>query len=262
MSALVVVSTSPIPSHPSAEIIEETLRSIEERCDWPILIVADGVRPELEHRRAAYEEYLQKLSVLAVGQRWLWRNRLAGDPWLHQARAVATALHRWELGREGAGMPVPPALLFMEHDTPLVGEVPLDDMADMVAANFADVVRLYHEKLLQPEHAQLFYPSPEEARLRSVSMQGGGPFVRTRQWSQRPHVARWSYYRRMLEQHFPESSRTMIEDRMHSVAQSAPEEHRIWLYLPEGDYPGGLGTQRSDHLDGRGADPKFEMRYE
>ena len=82
----------------------------------------------------------------------------------------------------------------------------------------------------------------------------GVPLRRTVQWSQRPHLAGTDYYRTILADYFPQSARTMIEDRMHSVAQSE-KGHRLALYHPEGN------IKRSYHLDARGDESKFDMRF-
>jgi hypothetical protein len=81
----------------------------------------------------------------------------------------------------------------------------------------------------------------------------GGPLRRTRQWSQRPHLAGAGYYADMLQSEFSPQARCFIEDRMHSIASSHPERHRLAIYHPETG-----NVKRSYHLDGRQGDPKFD----
>jgi hypothetical protein len=81
---------------------------------------------------------------------------------------------------------------------------------------------------------------------------------RTLQWSQRPHLASTEYYRKIMARYFPPDNSTMIEDRMHSVAQTNPDENRIAVYCPS-DPDGSI--VRSYNLDGRQDDPKYDMNY-
>ena len=58
----VLVSSSPIPSHPSTRIVSETIHSIRWHFkDAPIYLMCDGVRPEQEHRREDYHKYKENL---------------------------------------------------------------------------------------------------------------------------------------------------------------------------------------------------------
>ena len=78
-------------------------------------------------------------------------------------------------------------------------------------------------------------------------------FMRTVQWSQRPHLARTDQYRLWIDKFFPVTSNTMIEDRLHGIVANADwEEFKVAIYAPKGS------IQRSTHLDGRGVDSKYE----
>lgn len=261
---VVLITTSPIPSHPSTAIIDTTIQSVRARTDWPILIVADGVRPELETSRLwvrdSYREYLDVLHTRLVADQVNDTGNIGLfvlTEWRHQAGAVHLGLQDVALF---AGFD-PELLLFVEHDTPLVGEWPWYALCAPLRDGTANVVRSYHEKVLIPAHgAMLLDYDPRDDGLYGLTV----PLYRTRQWSQRPHLARTDYYRRMLDTYFPPDARTMIEDRQHGILESADwNDHKVWLWLPEGDYPDGtgLGTQRSDHLDGRAGDEKYPMDF-
>jgi hypothetical protein len=236
----VLVPTSPIPAHPDTAIIDEVINSIRAQPalrDAEIIIMADGVRPEQADRVLDYLEYRRRLLWKA---HHYWHNVLVVPHWMHRHQAAMTR------DLLDAGQVTTPLMLFVEHDTPLVGEVPWEQLMLVLRANLGDVVRLYHETVLQPEHAHLM--------LGAVTELFGAPLVRTVQWSQRPHLARRDYYARILAEHFSPQARTMIEDTMHGeVNRRTWPDHRLWLYMPEGN------LQRSTHLDGRGADPKFDM---
>lgn len=244
----VVITTSPIPSHPSTAVIAETVESIRAQpdlADAEILILADGVRPEQRDRTGDYHEYLRRLC-------WLTEHR-----W-HNVVPFISTRHRHQAGllREHLHLIESPLMLFVEHDTPLLGEIPWRDLGDVIAIAGANVVRLAHEaQILEPHRHMMLDAVPTEF--------AGVPVVRTRQWSQRPHLARTNYYREVMGTYFGADSRTMIEDVMHGVVDQSVLadgelgwwQHAVVIYHPPGD------IKRSTHLDGRADDPKFDMVY-
>lgn len=230
--------------------LERTLRSIRQRLGRArILILADGVRAEQAHLAPRYEEYLHAVAWEASSNpmRW-WRNVevLPFDEHYHQGMMTRLALREVET----------PLVLFVEHDTPLTGEIDFEAVARPVLAGDVNVLRFHHEAQVHPEHAWL---SPSTDRL----IVGGVPVIPTMQWSQRPHLARTAFYREITEKYFGWASRTFIEDVMHGVCEVAWREHpeaaldewRIFLYAPEGS------MVRSLHSDGRGQDPKYDLVY-
>lgn len=242
----VLMPTSPIPSHPSTEIVEATVASIRERLpEAEILLLVDGVRDELAHRADDYAEYVRRVLWLSAH---VWRGVtvLLSDEHLHQGVMTRRAL---DVVRT-------PLVLFCEHDTPLVGDIPFGDLADVVISGDADVIRLHHEAEVLDAHRHMMIDRKPK-QIRAVRL------MRTFQWSQRPHLASAAYYRRICEEFFGWESRTMIEDVMHGVCEVAYHLHRmdgwrrhkVWLYTPVGD------IKRSTHLDGRGDDPKFDDRF-
>lgn len=233
----VVITTSPVESNPSLDIIWQTIASVERQLgEVDILIACDGVRPEQDQMRKPYERYLYYLCMWARRKRNVLPMVLGG--WGHQANTTRRALD----------MVVAPSFLFMEHDTPLNGDgIDWVDALDVVIHGYLDVLRFHHESHILDVHEHLMVDLQTKDIL-------GLPVRRTRQWSQRPHLANTEYYRRILRENFPLSSRTMIEDKMHSVAQWQPG-HRLAIYHPEGN------IERSFHLDGRGSQSKYEMEF-
>lgn len=58
----VLVSTSPIKSHPDTSIIEKTVESIRKKLpENEIFIMIDGIRNEQEYLRENYQEYIRRL---------------------------------------------------------------------------------------------------------------------------------------------------------------------------------------------------------
>jgi hypothetical protein len=92
-----------------------------------------------------------------------------------------------------------------------------------------------------------------------------GGFIRTSQWSQRPHIASVAYYRRILDSHFSADAKCFIEDKMHGVLDQAYildgiagwNQHRIHIYDPGN---GNGNMKRSYHTDGRAGERKYDER--
>lgn len=237
----ILIPTSPIPSHPSTAILDETIASVRFHFPWAdILILCDGVRPEQEDRREDYDRYVQEVC---------WK---ANFEW-HRVYPIVFGGHEHQANMTRAALDYvrTPLIMFVEHDTPLVTDEPIDwprIIPMMEDLNGPDVLRFHFEAHVHPEHEHLMEGGVLDSH--------GVPMRMTHQWSQRPHVAKRTYYQRILREHFPPNGRTMIEDRMHSVAQEFPFEHVIGMYHP----PGG-NIKRSLHSDGRGDDPKYEMNY-
>ena len=231
----VLVSTSVIPSHPSTEVIEATVKSVRDRLPLAeIIVMADGIRPEMEHRREAYTEYLERLVWLCRK----WRAVPLIFDFQHQANMTRRAL---DLVRTDL-------ILFVEHDTPLTGDIPWGPFGYFILSDTFNLIRFHHEQAIPKEHDWLM-------RGRKTLYKEGRDhkFTATVQWSQRPHLARTDRYREWIEKFFPVTSRIWIEDRMHGVVERTKwDEFRMAIYTPRNS------IQRSLHLDGRQTDPKFD----
>ena len=228
-----IVTSSPTISNPSTEIIMETLNSIPSGVE--VLVALDGVRPEQAHLTEAYDEFLYRICA------WCEHDARAAIP------IVATShLHQAGMTRLALGHIDTPAVLYIEHDTPLLTDRYIDweGCIEVVAANHLDVLRFHHEELILAVHEDLMIDHETKEML-------GVPLRRTRQWSQRPSLYNTAYLRHILETHFSLNARCFIEDRMHSPAQTQPG-HRLAIYHPDGH-----GIRRSGHLDGRAGADKY-----
>jgi hypothetical protein len=156
---------------------------------------------------------------------------------VHQAEATRRTLDRVHT----------PLILFVEHDTPLIGEIPFGQLGDAVKQEDL-IIRLHHEAAVHPEHVHL-----NAGPLRTAA---GVPVQPTVQWSQRPHLARHMKYEALINTYFTPESRTFIEDKMHGIAHHDRwEQWRLALYHPEGD------IKRSTHTDGRAGASKFDVVF-
>jgi hypothetical protein len=233
----VLVSTSPIASHPDTAILDETIQSIRDRLPLSeILVMCDGVRPEQTELTDDYLEYLRRVVWKAMHH---WDNTypIIMPTFVHQAEATRRTLQQVHT----------PYVLFVEHDTPLIGDIPFAQLVDAVAAEDL-IVRLHHEAAVHPEHE--FLNVGKVRRVAGVSVQ---PTV---QWSQRPHLATTDKYRHLIATYFTPDSRTFIEDKMHGIAHYDPwEAWRLAVYHPDGD------IKRSTHSDGRAGASKFDVVF-
>lgn len=230
----VVVTASPLPSHPSAGIINETLASIRHHLPQaPIWVLFDGVRREQEHLRAAYEEHIQNVQFQQGDVEFRFAHHL------HQVGMLRRVIDE---------IPTP-IMMFVEADTPLLTDRFIDwpVITDWLTAGKSNCIRLAHEEVIPPDHGYLMFGMEQDA-----------PLLRTAQYSARPHVATVAKYREWLG-HFSPEANTFLEDLLHSVVQENVKANGWWsekvhLYAPDNDQ----GYRRSGHLDGRAGGPKFE----
>ena len=235
----VVIPVSPIPSHPKIDILTETIESVRHHLpDAEILLTFDGVRREQYELRESYEE---------ATQRTLWT---ADHVWGNVCPFIFNE-HTHQVGMMRAAIDEikTPLLMYVEQDTPLCidREIDFGLICEFITEGHSDVVRLHHEAHIPDEHQPMMHGMEP------------GPFMRTSQWSQRPHVA-WTEFYRWVLGHFTPNARSFIEDKMHGICDEAYkiygmagwENYRVHIYAPEGD------IKRSWHTDGRAGGPKFE----
>ena len=225
----VVMPVSWIPSHPDTRIIDETISCV--RMHFPhneIILQIDGLRQERLEKKVFYDEFKSRVLWKSLHE---WKNVLPiiFDEHSHQTTMMKATI---DLIRT-------PALLYVESDTPLVTDREIDwkSCFNMLDSGLGNTIRFHHEEHIPMEHNYLM-----------LGAEGG--FMKTIQWSQRPHLSLVSYYRNEVLPYMPEN--TFIEDVFHSNVQvDGWEKHRLWIYHPEG------GIKRSYHLDGRAGTRKF-----
>lgn len=226
----VLIPVSPIPSHPDTEVIDTTVASIRERLpDSEIIIMFDGLPAWFAEHKTAYEEFKSRL---------LWKiNNEMG-----KATPMVFDQHKHQSGmvREALKLVRTPVILFSEQDTPLHNDIPFDKLVPVVRSGYANLIRFHHEASILPEHEHLnLDPKPIDIL--------GQPFLRTRQWSQRPHLASTGYYRDICEKYWDEAPR-FIEHIMYGIVAEGGDnydEHRLHIYAPSGT------LVRHKHVDGR-----------
>jgi len=253
----VLIPTSPIPSHPSTKILDETIANIRKYTDAKIIIMFDGVHKSLEHRREVYKEYHENVMLRAEGGLYGQCQLLKFHDHNHQAMMT-----RYALGN----LVKTPLILFCEHDTSPIGDIPFDDICTLleydgglkssdrvnyIRFNIFDKIPDEHKYLMLGQGvARHFYVGGND--ITDIHI----PLTLTIQWSQRPHIARTDWYKHILKTYFDKTPISMIEDVMHSVVQTTYSElgkdvFGLAIYTPEGN------QLRSYHADGRESDEKI-----
>jgi hypothetical protein len=235
----IILATSVLPSHPSTDIIDETIRSVRVHFpDNEIIMQIDGLRKEQKHRKTDYNEYKNRI---------LWKC-------LHEYKNVLPIIfeehsHQTTMMRKSINEIQTSLLLYVEGDAPLTPDMPIDwdKCLDLIEYEKANTIRFHHESVIPESHNHLM-----------IGLEDG--FMKTSQWSQRPHLSRVSYYRDIVLPFSDE--KTFIEDRFHGkvqddifpynvFSQEGWDKHKLWIYHPE------KNIKRSYHLDGREGTQKF-----
>lgn len=229
-----IIPVSAMPTHPSTEVLDVTIDSIRTRLpDSEIVIMFDAVPAWLAELEPAYEKFKQTM---------LWKinfmdncTPLIFDTPSHQSLMTKRAL---EIIRT-------PLLLWSEQDTPLHNDIPFAGLEPIVLTGYANTIRFHFEATIPEAHTHLMLDQSPIDIL-------GQPFIRTRQWSGRPHLSSVKYYKEMAGKYFDDQPR-FIEHILYGIIAEGGDnydEHRLHIYAPS------KTLVRSKHLDGRrlGAD--------
>jgi hypothetical protein len=239
-SISIVVPTSPVPSHPSTSVIDLALQSIRRHLpDCPMLIQADGVRPEQEKFRDQYEAYLLRMDDGINAGKYGPCKMVRFPEFRHQAAMMRETIDRLTT----------PLLFYLEHDFLMLPEyVDWKGIAKAILSGEVNQVRLYYWSSIIPEHGALMVD-------KEPIFVCGVPLLRTLQWSQHPQIASIEFYRKILS-YFSADARTMIEDRIYGKVASTPwPDMRCSIYAPM-PY-----LKRESHLHAREEESKYEETF-
>lgn len=235
----IVMATSVIPDHPSTEMIDQTIKDVRVHFpDNEIIMQIDGLREEQQGRKKDYDEYKNRILWKCLHE---YKNVLpfVFEEYCHQTTMMIKTINEVKT----------PILLYVEGDAPLTPDSPIDwqKCLDMFEYNKANTIRFHFEASIPNAHKHLM-----------LGIEDG--FMKTAQWSQRPHLSKKDYYKNVVLPFCQE--KTFIEDRFHGKVQDDlfPHKrfsdegwdiHKLWIYHPEGS------IKRSYHLDGRQGTRKF-----
>ena len=233
----VIVVSSVLPSHPDTRIIDETIQSVRHHLPKSeIILQIDGLRDEQIDRRDDYDEYITRVLWKSLHE---WTNVLpiVFDEFSHQSTMMQKT---FEYIRT-------PLLLYVEGDCPLVTDKKIDweKCVDYITEGNANTIRFHHEAVLPKEHLPLMVGQDDI-------------FLKTIQWSQRPHLSSVVYYRDTVVPTIP--PRSFIEDSYHGIVMNdwyvdgkfGWNKHRLVIY-----YPDEKDFKRSYTTDGREGGLKF-----
>ena len=225
----VIVVTSVLPSHPDTRILDETIKEIRMHLpENEIILQVDGLREERLNRKADYDEFKSRVLWKCLHE---WKNVL---PIIFDEHS-----HQTTMMKKTIDLIKTPIMLYVEGDAPITGDkhIHWDECLNMLEFGKANTIRFHFEASIPPDH-------------RHLMLKQRGNFLKTIQWSQRPHLSRVDYYREEVLRVSDE--KTFIEDKFHGVVQDDGWiKHKLWIYHPEGD------IKRSYHLDGREGTRKF-----
>ena len=235
----IILATSIIPDHPNTTMIEQTINDLRVHLpDNEIIMQIDGLRDEQLGRKKDYDEYKNRI---------LWKC-------LHEYKNILPIIfdyhsHQTTMMKKTIKLIDTSVMLYVEGDAPLTPDVEIDwkKCLDMIELGNANTIRFHHESEIPDSHQHLM-----------MGLENG--FMKTAQWSQRPHLSTVKYYKDVV---LPFSNeRTFIEDNFHgkvqddifpynTFSQEGWNTHKLWIYHPEGQ------IKRSYHLDGRQGTRKY-----
>lgn len=236
--ATIIVPISPVPSHPSTDMVERAVRSIHrhlESQDWPIILACDGGT-----RETAYKEFKNRLHALVAGDAAFKQAAvLECTYWRHLAGVLEEAFQRID---------TPLALVF-QHDHEVLR--PVDTPGILACFENPTVQYLRLNRYANRVEGWDYILEPfQEAPI---------PLLKTAAWSDMPHFVRTTYYLDFvlpqlrwsngeLQRVFPEAIvfPRFIRDVKQSGFQAVHPKYGTYVYGSLGDPP------VCDHLDGKG----------
>lgn len=234
----VVIPTSVLPIHPDTHVIDETISTVRLHLpDSEIILQIDGLRDEQQDRKKDYDEYKNRV---------LWKCLHGWDNVLPVV--FKEHMHQTNMLKNTIDDIKTPLLLYVEGDAPLTPDMPIEwqKCLDFIESGQANTIRFHFEAVIPKEHEGLVF-----------GLKDG--FLKTIQWSQRPHLSLVNYYKDIVMPSMAE--KYFIEDTFHGIVANDWNDygmigwnrHRLWIYYPDG----GNNIKRSYHLDGRAGGRKY-----
>lgn len=245
----IIIPTSPIQSHPDTSIIEQTISTIRTHLpNSEIIITFDGIRDEQFYLRPEYQEYIYRL-LWKINKEYTNVIPILFNTHQHQTGMLKEALKHVKTEK----------ILYVEHDTPLTPDCEIDwnECNIMLNTNKADLIRFHFESHIPEDHKKLVFDP-----IYKVNKNLG--FLKTIQWSQRPHLTTKAFYERILNDYFSVDAKSFIEDKIHGVVLQAYKNEqmqgwnkfKLWIY-----HPTDGNIKRSYDLNGRGKEQKYSMTF-
>jgi hypothetical protein len=251
-----IMSSSPIPSHPSTDIVDRVLDSTQFHLPGvQTFLLCDGIRvPEHEHRRAPYGAYKKKMK----------------DHPLIMMTEYETCVQQAFMTREALKRVKTPLVLWQEHDYALtLDPIDWEGIINVIQQGIANVVRFHNLEEIHPQHQHLILDGIFEGadgyhggtQVKPVPIVSGVPLLRTSQFWACPFLTTTKWFREQMEdtRKFSADTYCEIEPALYTWVNTNPDEYKVFIYAPSEP-----SMRRSQHLGGRGHDnddPKRPMRW-
>ena len=237
----VCIPTSPIPRHPDTSLIEECVDSIQGYYSAfeydQIIVMVDGVRPQVKHRAKQYEEYKEALHRKSLSK-WGRFSFFTAEEHLHQGLMLKRVLE----------LVATPTVLFIEHDAILRHDPAIrwgTIFKALLEERTLNMVRFYNW-----DHAPWH---EHEYLMRGDYVLDGTRFLKTVQFSGWPFISTTEYLKTLLDRHL-NGRKVMLETACYIPIASEPwEQNKIAIYAPKW-IEDGLEVEKSrmfTHRDGR-----------
>jgi len=220
----VVIPTSPLVCHPSAEIIDETVSQVRWHLpDAKILILADGVHPEEDYLRERYEGYLDALDK----KDWTNVTVRVFNAWRHQSGMLRLVLLEEDTVKT-------PLVLWSEHDIPL----------NKLAIDWQGIVDTLLDGQIGGIRFELTGDPPKCDMVKGTAYPHGIPLVLSTQFVNWPQVFRLDYFKAYMTK-FGEGKSYLECSERDSIIIQLWEKWKYGIYSPSPE------IRRCYHTHGR-----------
>lgn len=243
----VVITTSPIPSHPSTAIIDAAYGSIRHHLpSSQILILMDGVREEQNHLRAQYEEYKKNLFC----KNYANVHMIEFPNFKHQAGMMREVLRE--------NIIKTPLVFWVEHDFPLnYTFIKWEEVVKTLLSGEIHCLRFCHDsdaRYFDRPHQQEQFKNLTGHEMSLYINQFGLRLLPVINMDTLPHIATIDFYRFIIGL-FQEAKIHIDCPQMNSVLELSYPTWKVALYAPEGN------MKRFEGFGARGSEPKYPMMF-
>lgn len=246
MNITAVITTSPIPCHPSTVCIDAVYGSIRHHLPIAkILILSDGVRDEQKHLAEKYAGYRQRLRE----KNWTNVEIQEFSEFTHQAGMIRTALQ--------SGWITTPLLFWVEHDFPM-NYTPIDwaGIEQTLLDGEVHCIRFCHDddtRYFDRPHQKDQFRQLTGQEMIPFASRAGVPLLPVVGLDTLPHVARVDFYEALISVFHTGRIHVDCAETNQLIERSFPR-WKVAVYIPR-----GRTIKKFEGLGARGDEPKYPM---
>lgn len=236
----ILISTSPRPSHPSPRILDATIISARAQLpNAPIVIMADGCLCETDDW-TRYMGFLDALRTVDPAPTPRFPGSHLSDRYTNTVvQTRSQIVQQSGMLKDALDIVKTPLILYLEDDWEFLSYpvIVWDKLTQLIQSGQLSYIRLYAQNRVHPLH---------ESMMVDRVIWDGVPIIRTRQWSQNPHLSSKQFYQSVV---LPicQGKCDYIENLLHGTCQAGSwEDWKMAIYNPLE----GATTQTIRHLDG------------